>query len=171
MKVRRGLWAAGLGLAAAFAAGPAGAQTPKPGGTLTYMISADAPPSFDGHRETTFATVHGDGGRVVRSADLRVDRFLGPGELEAAGRRAADERLPDPVAGVFLTGANGFLGRFLLLELLERLPPDTGRVHALVRAPDNAAPKSMQRSPVTDQPATPIIASVFRKAAMSPRAR
>ena len=36
----------------------AGAQTPKRGGTLTYMIPADAPPSFDGHRETTFATVH-----------------------------------------------------------------------------------------------------------------
>ena len=34
------------------------AETPKRGGTLTYMIPADAPPSFDGHRETTFATVH-----------------------------------------------------------------------------------------------------------------
>ena len=32
-------------------------ETPKRGGTLTYMISADAPPSFDGHREQTFATV------------------------------------------------------------------------------------------------------------------
>jgi peptide/nickel transport system substrate-binding protein len=58
MYFRRGLWAAGLGLAAAMAAGPAGAQTPKRGGSLTYMISADAPPSFDAHRETTFATVH-----------------------------------------------------------------------------------------------------------------
>ena len=36
----------------------AGADTPKRGGTLTYMIPADAPPSFDGHREATFATVH-----------------------------------------------------------------------------------------------------------------
>jgi len=58
MCVRKGLLAAGLGLAAALAAGPVGAQTPKQGGTLTYMIAADAPPSFDGHRETTFATVH-----------------------------------------------------------------------------------------------------------------
>src|SRR5918911_769375 len=33
-------------------------ETPKRGGTLSYMIPADAPPSFDGHRETTFATVH-----------------------------------------------------------------------------------------------------------------
>jgi peptide/nickel transport system substrate-binding protein len=36
----------------------AGAETPKHGGTLTYMIPADAPPSFDGHREATFATIH-----------------------------------------------------------------------------------------------------------------
>ena len=36
----------------------AGAEMPKRGGTLTYMIPADAPPSFDGHREATFATVH-----------------------------------------------------------------------------------------------------------------
>jgi peptide/nickel transport system substrate-binding protein len=36
----------------------AGAETPKSGGTLTYMIPADAPPSLDGHRETTYATVH-----------------------------------------------------------------------------------------------------------------
>src|SRR5437762_9613264 len=35
-----------------------GAETPKRGGTLTYMIAADAPPSFDAHRENTFATIH-----------------------------------------------------------------------------------------------------------------
>jgi peptide/nickel transport system substrate-binding protein len=31
---------------------------PKRGGTLTYLIPADSPPSFDGHRENTFATIH-----------------------------------------------------------------------------------------------------------------
>ncbi|HEX3953033.1 MAG TPA: ABC transporter substrate-binding protein [Stellaceae bacterium] len=33
-------------------------ETPKRGGTLTYMIPADAPPSLDGHREETYATLH-----------------------------------------------------------------------------------------------------------------
>ena len=33
-------------------------ETPKRGGTLTYMIPAEAPPSLDGHRESTYATVH-----------------------------------------------------------------------------------------------------------------
>jgi peptide/nickel transport system substrate-binding protein len=41
------------------AALPAAAdEEPKRGGTLNYMIPADAPPSFDGHREATYATVH-----------------------------------------------------------------------------------------------------------------
>jgi peptide/nickel transport system substrate-binding protein len=34
------------------------AEPPKAGGILTYLIPADAPPSFDAHREGTFATVH-----------------------------------------------------------------------------------------------------------------
>ena len=46
-------------LVATSVAAPATAgETPKRGGTLTYMIPADAPPSFDGHRESTYATVH-----------------------------------------------------------------------------------------------------------------
>jgi peptide/nickel transport system substrate-binding protein len=56
----RELWRAALallGLAAAFPASAAD-ETPKRGGILTYMIPADAPPSFDGHREGTYATVH-----------------------------------------------------------------------------------------------------------------
>src|SRR6266581_2267527 len=44
-------------LAVALAGSASAAETPKRGGILTYVIPADAPPSFDGHRETTFATV------------------------------------------------------------------------------------------------------------------
>ena len=49
-----------LTFAAALAiAAPASAdETPKRGGILTYMIPADAPPSFDAHREETYATIH-----------------------------------------------------------------------------------------------------------------
>src|SRR2546421_178452 len=43
---------------AAPALATAAEETAKRGWTLTYMIPADAPPSFDGHRESTFATVH-----------------------------------------------------------------------------------------------------------------
>src|SRR5260221_7093578 len=44
-------------LAVALAGSAHAAETPKRGGTLNYVIPADAPPSFDAHRETTFATV------------------------------------------------------------------------------------------------------------------
>jgi peptide/nickel transport system substrate-binding protein len=51
---------AAASLVAALAATlPAAAEeTPKRGGILTYMIPADAPPSFDAHREVTYATIH-----------------------------------------------------------------------------------------------------------------
>jgi len=52
------LCAAALSLVLAIAAPAMAAETPKRGGALTYLIPADAPPSFDGHRESTFATVH-----------------------------------------------------------------------------------------------------------------
>ncbi len=55
-------WWGTAGLAAALALGAAlpatAADTPKRGGTLTYMIPADAPPSFDAQREETYATIH-----------------------------------------------------------------------------------------------------------------
>jgi peptide/nickel transport system substrate-binding protein len=54
-------WAAGFAAFFASAAGAAAAgaaDAPKHGGILTYMIPADAPPSLDLHRETTYATIH-----------------------------------------------------------------------------------------------------------------
>src|SRR5437588_12611929 len=47
-----------LGAVLAAALPASAAETPKRGGTLSYLIPADAPPTFDGHRETTYATIH-----------------------------------------------------------------------------------------------------------------
>jgi peptide/nickel transport system substrate-binding protein len=57
MKLRALMLAATVG-AIGFGAPTLADDEPKRGGTLTYMIPADAPPSFDGHREGTYATVH-----------------------------------------------------------------------------------------------------------------
>src|SRR5882757_614316 len=51
-------WAAGLGVALVAAAPAMAGEAPKYGGILTYMIPADAPPSFDAQREETYATIH-----------------------------------------------------------------------------------------------------------------
>src|SRR5437660_11844705 len=51
-------FAAGVAILLSIGLPVVAAETPKRGGVLTYMIPADAPPSFDGHREATFATIH-----------------------------------------------------------------------------------------------------------------
>src|SRR5207244_9493067 len=58
--MRQALWfcAAAVGMYAAAAAPASAEETPKYGGTLTYIIPADAPPSFDAQREETYATIH-----------------------------------------------------------------------------------------------------------------
>ena len=55
MRQRRQVWLAAAFLAAAFGLSPAAAEeTPKHGGTLTFLIPADSPPSFDGHKESKY---------------------------------------------------------------------------------------------------------------------
>ncbi|MGH7052198.1 MAG: ABC transporter substrate-binding protein, partial [Stellaceae bacterium] len=58
MRLRPALLGAGVGIALAAAAPAMAQQTPKYGGILTYMIPAESPPSFDAHREETYATIH-----------------------------------------------------------------------------------------------------------------
>jgi fatty acid CoA ligase FadD9 len=83
----------------------------------------------------TFEAIHGAGATTVRAEDLRLDKFLGAEELETAPYQAP----PGGPRACLLTGAGGFLGRFLVLELLERLPDPGGRLYCVVRAPDDAA--------------------------------
>src|SRR5437763_5286596 len=65
------LCGAALSVVLALTSPAAAEETPKRGGTLTYLIPADAPPSFDAHRESTFATVHG--GAPFYSLLIRVN--------------------------------------------------------------------------------------------------
>jgi peptide/nickel transport system substrate-binding protein len=46
-----------LGALLAWSTAPAMAETPQRGGILTFVVPAE-PPSFDGHRESTFALIH-----------------------------------------------------------------------------------------------------------------
>src|SRR5438477_10245232 len=50
-------WAGRLSVILALAVPAAAEETPKRGGTLTYLIPAEAARSFDAHRASTFATV------------------------------------------------------------------------------------------------------------------
>lgn len=84
-----------------------------------------------GSKRPTFASVHGRDATVVHAKDLTLDKFLDADTLAAAPGlpRAGRE-----VRTVLLTGATGFLGRYLALEWLERMDLVDGTVIALVRA-------------------------------------
>jgi fatty acid CoA ligase FadD9 len=86
----------------------------------------------------TFASVHGEGARELDAADLDISRFLGGGALD----NAPTEPPAGPVRTVLVTGATGFLGRFLCLAWLERVAQVDGKVICLVRAADEEAAKS-----------------------------
>lgn len=81
----------------------------------------------------TFASVHGAGATTARATDLTLDKFID------ATTQADAPSLPRTTGQphtVLLTGANGWLGRFLALEWLERLSQTGGTLVTLVRGRD-----------------------------------
>jgi fatty acid CoA ligase FadD9 len=84
----------------------------------------------------SFATVHGRGATEIRAGDLTLDRFIDAQTLDNA-RRAAPPA--SAARTVLVTGANGYLGRFLCLEWLERMAAVDGRVVCIARGQDAAA--------------------------------
>lgn len=81
----------------------------------------------------SFASVHGEAPETVRSADLTLDRFFDARALATFG----DAAMPaEDMSTVLLTGATGFLGRFLCLDWMEWLAPRGGKVICIIRARD-----------------------------------
>ncbi|MGV0851576.1 carboxylic acid reductase [Mycolicibacterium phlei] len=92
-----------------------------------------------GSRRPTFAGVHGCDAVEVHARDLTLDRFIDDATLTATAG------LPGPapeVRTVLLTGATGFLGRYLALEWLERMSLVGGTLICLVRGRDDAAARA-----------------------------
>lgn len=83
-----------------------------------------------GSKRPTFATVHGAGSGQVRASDLTLEKFIDATTLADA---AALPQPSGPARTVLLTGANGYLGRFLCLEWLERLAQTGGTLICVVR--------------------------------------
>ncbi|WP_156752000.1 non-ribosomal peptide synthetase, partial [Mycobacterium sp. E2497] len=79
----------------------------------------------------SFASVHGRDATEVYASDLMLEKFIDAGTLGGA------PSLPGPsaqVRTVLLTGATGFLGRYLALQWLEQLELVDGKLICLVRA-------------------------------------
>ncbi len=107
----------------------------NPAGSLAQVVETIDRELQDGNRRTSFAAVHGRDAQTIRAQDLRLDRFISADILAAAAA------LPPPAEAintVLLTGASGFLGRFLALAWLERLAQTGGKLVLIVRGADAA---------------------------------
>jgi fatty acid CoA ligase FadD9 len=100
--------------------------------SLATYIEAERQP---GTKRSTSASVHGRGATEVHARDLTLDKFIDAKTLAAAPSLPG---LCSEVRTVLLTGATGFLGRYLALEWLERMDIADGKVICLVRAKDDA---------------------------------
>ena len=79
----------------------------------------------------TFASVHGADSAEVRADDLTLDKFV---DADLLNNAASLPRPTGDIRTVLVTGATGFLGRFLCLEWLQRLADSGGTVVCVVRA-------------------------------------
>jgi fatty acid CoA ligase FadD9 len=104
-----------------------------------------------GHVVPSFASVHGTDAVKVQASDFTLDAFLDAETLITASDA-------DPPAAktrtVLLTGATGFLGRFLCMEWMEALSESNGKVICIVRGSDNdSARKRLDEAIGTRDPA------------------
>jgi len=105
-------------------------------GQLAEYIEAER---GSGAKRPTFATVHGQGTVELHASDLTLDKFIDVKTLAAAKTLPHTAGQPHTV---LLTGANGYLGRFLCLEWLQRLSQTGGRLICVVRGGDAATART-----------------------------
>ena len=94
------------------------------------------------HRDVkrpTFAMVHGRDSSQVYASDLTLDKFIDAKTLEDAKTLS---RPAGVVQTVLLTGATGYLGRFLCLEWLQRLARTGGTLICIARGSDSASART-----------------------------
>ncbi|MET8953185.1 carboxylic acid reductase [Streptomyces sp. NPDC004393] len=113
-----------------------------------------------GAKRPTFTAVHGAGSTEVKAADLTLDKFVDERTLAAATKLP----LPTgPVRTVLMTGANGYLGRFMALEWMERLAATGGTLICIVRG--DSAEAARQRLESVYGSGDPELLRRFRESA------
>ncbi|MFN8042486.1 MAG: amino acid adenylation domain-containing protein [Mycobacterium sp.] len=110
---------------------------------LARQVDAGAGDSGPAHGPS-FTDVHGVAPSEVHASDLKLEKFIDAPTLLGAPNLSTS--IGD-VSTVLLTGATGFLGRYLVLEWLQRLAPVGGTLFCLVRGDsDEAARQRLERA-------------------------
>lgn len=89
-----------------------------------------------GPRQVTYESVHGDESPEVHAKDLTLEKFI---DARTVAEAWSLPRLAEVPRTVLLTGASGYLGRFLCLTWLERLSGTGGKLVCVVRGNNAAA--------------------------------
>ncbi|BCP14141.1 carboxylic acid reductase [Mycobacterium paraintracellulare] len=110
-----------------------------PAATLEHLAKYIEAQRASGSLRPTFATVHGAGATQVRASDLKLENFIDAETL--ADAKSLPHSTGEPQT-VLLTGANGYLGRFLALEWLQRLSQTGGTLICVVRGTDADAARA-----------------------------
>lgn len=83
----------------------------------------------------TFAKVHGKNRTTISAADFKLEKFI---DAQLLSNASTLPQASETIRTVLLTGATGYLGRFLALSWLERLARTGGKLILLARGADAA---------------------------------
>ncbi|MEP4050627.1 MAG: thioester reductase domain-containing protein [Litorimonas sp.] len=84
----------------------------------------------------SFGSLHGDNPRELLASELRLSALIDLDCLELAKHLSVPPDAPSQV--VLITGANGFLGRFICLDWLKKMSETGGKVVCIIRGKDDA---------------------------------
>ena len=87
----------------------------------------------------SFNSIHGANATEVHARDLKLEDFLDQqwsAQIDSCEPASTENRT------VLLTGANGFLGRTVCIQWLEKLAATDGKLICIIRAQDNARAKA-----------------------------
>ena len=106
----------------------------NPAGSLQQLAQYIVRGMDASFQRPSFSSVHGKDATEIHVKDLVLEKFIDEKTLDQAAS------LPGPsedIKCVLVTGASGFLGRFLCLEWLERMEKAGGKVVCVIRGKDN----------------------------------
>ncbi|CAK7225839.1 putative NRPS-like protein biosynthetic cluster [Sporothrix eucalyptigena] len=103
-------------------------------GEVAHIVDRLKAAAASGSNRPTFDSVHGDDVTTLRATKLVLPSFFDVDSPDISSRSLVSG---DVANTVLITGSTGFLGRFLLLQWMEKLAVRGGKVIAIVRARNN----------------------------------